>query len=412
MPSIFPPGGDGALHSFADATEWPIIGHNRFWSNNTVYAKANGGKFDFSDGSDGSYVVPLQQEFWDWLLETSKEWGLYTYEQDWLYNEFNGVPLLTKNATMARTWLMQMGTAAEKHNLTVQYCMAYPRHALQSVELQHVTQIRASDDYVPGGNKPPANWNIGGSSILVHAIALAPFKDNFWTSHHEPGGSCGNTLEPDVERQSIVATLSTGPVTVGDGIDFFNKSLIMKSCRTDGLLLQPERPAVFMDSYIRDRHAGTDSGSIWSTYTTVSGYRFNIIFATEMTGVKTVLPSELSLDNPPNQPTQVQYTARGVATEFSSENPVKISKQDVLFDVQLFYTAPVLSNGVAVLGEVGPQGKWVPVSSARFLSLSVEGGNVCVTVAGVVGERTSIYFTTGPVMVAFDAATKVVCSSQ
>ena len=41
--------------------------------------------------------------------------------QDWLYNEFNDVPLLTQNISMARTWLLQMGSAAEKNNLTIQY---------------------------------------------------------------------------------------------------------------------------------------------------------------------------------------------------------------------------------------------------------------------------------------------------
>lgn len=43
--------------------------------------------------------------------------------KDWLYNEFLGVPLLTQNATMARTWLLQMGNAAISNNLTIQYCM-------------------------------------------------------------------------------------------------------------------------------------------------------------------------------------------------------------------------------------------------------------------------------------------------
>eukprot|EP01060_Flectonema_neradi_P036317 TRINITY_DN694_c0_g1_i1.p1 TRINITY_DN694_c0_g1~~TRINITY_DN694_c0_g1_i1.p1 ORF type:complete len:723 (+),score=190.92 TRINITY_DN694_c0_g1_i1:41-2209(+) len=406
---IFPPGGDGALKQFSDETQWPIIGHNRYWSNNTPYAKANGGDFDFSDGSSNAMVVPLHQEFWDFLLGKSKAWGLYTYEQDWLYNEFNGVPLLTKNATMARTWLMQMGAAAEKHNLTIQYCMAYPRHALQSIEIQHVSQIRASDDYVPGHNNPPPNWNLGGSSMLAHAIALAPFKDNFWTSHQEPGGSCGNTTEPDVERHAAVATLSTGPVTVGDGIAYFNKSLIMKSCRPDGLLLKPDRPATYMDSYIQEVSAGTANGSMWSTYTTVSGYRFNIVFATEMTAMRTVVPSQLSLDSPPNQPTQVQYTSEGVASEFSESSPIKIKSQDVNYDIQLFYTAPRLSNNVAVLGEVGPSGKWVPVSSQRFSKIEVKDSTACVTLNGVVGEKTSIYFTGGSVDVTFDTAQKVVC---
>ena len=120
------------------------------------------------------------------------------------------------NATIARMWLLQMGNAAERNGVNIQYCMPYPRHALQrcatllpppplpsapfqcharrvittlarratrshalcSVEIPAVTQIRASPDYVPGSIVQ--QWQIGVSSILAHALALAPFKDNFW----------------------------------------------------------------------------------------------------------------------------------------------------------------------------------------------------------------------------------------
>ncbi len=58
---------------------------------------------------------------------------------------------------------------------TLRYCMAYPRHALQSLEIPSVSQIRASDDYVPGFY-PPSQWTIGSSSIFAHALGLAPFK--------------------------------------------------------------------------------------------------------------------------------------------------------------------------------------------------------------------------------------------
>ena len=44
---------------------------------------------------------------------------------------------------------------------------------LESLEIPAVTQIRASDDYVPGTQATPPNWNLGGSSILAHALALA-----------------------------------------------------------------------------------------------------------------------------------------------------------------------------------------------------------------------------------------------
>lgn len=59
--------------------------HNPFFSHPSKFfppidATQNGGKFAFSD-TKYKMVVPLEQEFWDYLLSTSKQWGLYTYEQ-------------------------------------------------------------------------------------------------------------------------------------------------------------------------------------------------------------------------------------------------------------------------------------------------------------------------------------------
>ena len=83
-------------------------------------------------------------------MASSRAWGLKTYEQDWLHNEFTGLdavrhpelkvrtPAHTKHpgwylefefrltqvmesATLGREWLMQMGSAALRSGLTVQY---------------------------------------------------------------------------------------------------------------------------------------------------------------------------------------------------------------------------------------------------------------------------------------------------
>ena len=55
---------------------------------------------------------------------------------------------------------LQMGEAAYRHGLTVQYCMPFPRHALQSLELPAVTQVRNSGDYVPNPVKE-GQWRLG-----------------------------------------------------------------------------------------------------------------------------------------------------------------------------------------------------------------------------------------------------------
>ncbi|WAR30672.1 hypothetical protein MAR_033214 [Mya arenaria] len=47
---------------------------------------------------------------------------------------------LQTSLTLGRDWLMQMGQAAAENNITIQYCMAMARHALQSLEIPVVTQ--------------------------------------------------------------------------------------------------------------------------------------------------------------------------------------------------------------------------------------------------------------------------------
>ena len=69
-------------------------------------------------------------------------WGLKVYEQDWLDREVLHLGELTRSATLGDTWLGQIGSAADAHGLSVQFCMAYPRHVLASAGLPAVTQAR------------------------------------------------------------------------------------------------------------------------------------------------------------------------------------------------------------------------------------------------------------------------------
>ena len=86
---------------------------------------------------------------------------------------------LLTNVSLGRQWLVQMGAGAAQADVSIQLCMSYPRHTLQSVEMPTVTQVRASDDHVPGRNDgvSPVQWNLAYSSLLSWAVGVAPFKD-------------------------------------------------------------------------------------------------------------------------------------------------------------------------------------------------------------------------------------------
>ena len=51
-----------------------VVGHNRYWAVDTDYARQNGGDYDFILEPLNDKAIPVQQEFWDFLMKSSKEW--------------------------------------------------------------------------------------------------------------------------------------------------------------------------------------------------------------------------------------------------------------------------------------------------------------------------------------------------
>jgi len=134
MPSVFPNG----IKPVHDAVRMPFIAHNRYWAPKNVYAKQNGGMYDFIVESKLS--IPIEERFWTDLFRNASLWGMRVYEQDWLFNEFDGLNATLQSATLGRQWLLQMGAGADNAGLEgIQYCMPNTRHILQSVEIPAVT---------------------------------------------------------------------------------------------------------------------------------------------------------------------------------------------------------------------------------------------------------------------------------
>ncbi|GFR71337.1 non-lysosomal glucosylceramidase, partial [Elysia marginata] len=107
--------------------------------------------------------------------------------------------------------------------------------------------VRVSNDY----HLQPDQWKIGVTSHLANALGLAPSKDTFWTTVEQAGNSYGKT-EPYPSLQGAVSTLSKGPVGPGDKIDGTNRTLLMRCCNEDGLILKPSKPARAIDEQIME----------------------------------------------------------------------------------------------------------------------------------------------------------------
>lgn len=357
-------------------------------------------------------AVPLTADFWEFLLTSSqKEWGLSTYEQDWLFNELQGVDALLTDATLGRQWLLQMDAGAAAAGVTIQLCMAFPRHALQTLEMPTATQIRASQDHAPelGGQYGNLQWRIGFSSLLAWALALAPFKDNAWSVAVQPGGSSGNASEINPSLQFAISVLSAGPVTPGDGIGYSNAALIARTHDASGRLLQPSRSATAIDAVIAGRaFPGPDAptGEIYATFSAVSGLLWDTVIAATLTqpyalgpaaltGVRASsgLPASLTAEA---EPTAVAYSVNAttmdlstlVVQPFDAALPITLLPGDE-WAFQLWHVAPVHANGWSYLGELA---KYVPVSPVRTVSVEVAGPSLAVSVRGSAGEAVSLAF--------------------
>jgi hypothetical protein len=115
-------------------------------------------------------------------------------------------------------------------------------------------------------------WAMGISSMFADAIGLAPFKDVFWSNSIQPGAPYKPPTEEVLpEREILIATLSTGPVSPGDAINYTNVQRIMKCCRPDGLILKPDRPLTTINALISDwaLYNGISQGELYSTRTTM-----------------------------------------------------------------------------------------------------------------------------------------------
>ena len=86
--------------------------------------------------------------------------------------------------------------------------------------------------------------------------------------------------------QALVATLSGAMVGVMDGNGLVNRTRALQTCRADGLLLKPDRPATAVDACFTD-HADPAECATTSTYADIPGHGRAWFLLAEEPGVTT-----------------------------------------------------------------------------------------------------------------------------
>ncbi len=214
------PGGLGAFHKELGL---PLITHNRWIDWESLYRQ----KYKISG------VGAVDPRWWNDVIGKIASWGVVTYEQDWLSAIYRNSPEMQTTVWAGEAFMGNMARACQKYNLTMQYCMAQPRHFLQGSRYSNLTTIRVSGDRF----KRVCWMNFLFTSRLASALGIYPWTDVF-RSWEVPN--------------MLLATLSAGIVGTGDPIGKERASNIFRAVRRDGVIVKPDVPLVPTDeSFLR-----------------------------------------------------------------------------------------------------------------------------------------------------------------
>jgi hypothetical protein len=327
-PAIFPNG----LGSFQKDLGLPLITHARWIDAKSPYRQ----KYRMSNN------VIIDPSYWMTVGTYLQNAGVFGYEQDWLDEQATAAYTIDdQNAFMDN-----MALLGNKFGLSMQYCMATPRHFLQSTEYDTLTTIRVSEDRFTRDK-----WDqFFYSSRLASAVGVYPFTDVFRSTE---------------KNHLLIATLSAGIVGVGDRMGEVNGENLLYVVRPDGVIVKPDVPAVPTDeSILNDAHnAGEPLVSF--TYTDHGPMRALYVFAHPRTDDRTATFTPAALGLGGNVYAYDWIAGRGVMIPGDEPWSKRIHG-----DPTYLVIVPVGKSGIAFLGDLG---KFVPLGKKRVSDLSDDG---------------------------------------
>ena len=359
--------------------EPPLILHSRHYSSRSPYFEREPAWID------GEQAHPQGDALVERLFAQAAAWGAIQVEQDWLSESYLGVRGLRAEPGRARAWQEGLDRAAANHGLSLLWCMPTPADFFQTVTLSRVSAIRTSGDYrYIIGNQALWAWFLYGNA-LARALGLWPFKDVF-LSRRDGAGLDGDPL---AEIEALLAALSAGPVGLGDRLGRTDPELVLRTCRSDGVLVKPDVPLAALDRCYLG-HAARDPipllGECWSdhplgrtsylvalhAYRRDEPLRFRVALA------------ELG-DAAPRGPVaaldwrtgQVERLEPDAALDF------ELAPRDYAFRI----LAPLAHGELAVFGDTR---RFACAGDRRIRELRATASGVALDVLGAPGERLSI----------------------
>ncbi len=346
-PALFPQG----LAAFQKQIGLPLAVHARWIDPTSPYHQ----NYKISG------IAAIDPRWWDERAAYLNDGGVVTYEQDWLNEIYAHSPAMASTLEAGPAFADNMARATKQRGQTMQYCMALPRFFLQGSQYANLTTIRTSGDRMERGK-----WNdFLYTSLLADAMRIRPWTDVFLSTE------MGNLT---------LATLSSGPVGIGDAIGSESRDNIRRAVRGDGVIVKPDAPLLPTDASIMADARGQRTPLVSATYTD-NGSRTAYVFACTRPGDTSGIeftPASLGLRGR-------VYVYR-VAEKIGKTQDAASPYTDTLTipDWSSYVLAPVGRSGVAFLGDAG---QIVGTGRQRLPSIQDAPGRMTATVVFASGEK-------------------------
>ncbi|MHA1269367.1 MAG: hypothetical protein ACTSPY_06220 [Candidatus Helarchaeota archaeon] len=369
--------------------DMPFACHSRYFHPNNVYTKKY--KFYISNQRINKWGLPAEIGVWDEMMKNAKKKGVILYEQDWMRNQFLHFKILRNNVYQAKKWLSDMNESAKKNDMWIQYCMATPGMFMHSLEFERISYVRTGEDYnarFPLVMYFPHNSE---TAILAYAVGVWPFIDCFISNKTQ--GPFYKSPFPDL--LAVQAIMSCGPVGPGDKINYIDRNLILKTCRDDGLLLKPDKPATPIDLMFK-KHATYYITKTYSRKDDLIWYYLQIVNIWP----NRVKNKDLTLkDFEIKGPRLIYDFWEGSTIRIEDNTPLHIELKKNKY--KLLIIAPIIENKIAIIGNIK---KFITCSNRQFPVIKFNNTTLEIIIEDIKNSLVSIkiYSEINPKRVEFD----------
>ncbi len=349
---LFPQG----LGAFQKKLGVPLVCHGRWIDPHSPYHK----KYAISG------VAPIDPAWWKSTADYFARSGVIGYEQDWLNDIYQYSPAMQISRHVGDDFTGNMAAVLARHHMSLIYCMPLPRFFLQSAATPNLSMIRCASDYFI-----QQRWrHFVYTSSLAHAMGLWPWTD---------------TLMSRNTGDILLATLSGGPVGVGDQMGHESWSNIRKVIRSDGRIVKPDAPLLPTDQTIMAEAAGKHRPFVADTCSN-QGIKTTYVFVWRQKGDHPsvrISPTELGL------PATGRYIVCNYFTHavrhFDAKRPLTINLH--VNQWQYDIVAPQQAGGMALFGDLN---QFVPMGRQRIAKAAVRKSGVSLTVIVAKGEKSVV----------------------